>query len=396
MGVLTFIAFAFGRFQGGFVPWFLFYVSFILLLYVALVAFFALRNPEVERVLSASTATAGESLKVSIRYRIPAVIPPAWIWIRDVGDPKALTQEGFTTLVPGFSREGVLEYGLYNLPRGRHRFHSIEVRSGDLFGLVEKRWNFSRANEILVYPRTREIRSWHTVNDRNTGRSFATHRIGEDVTSVVGVRDYTDRDALSRIHWKASARGQGLKAKEFEHRITNDFMFVLDCHAAHFSGEGDPLFERAVSLTASLARFAVQRRFSAGVIAWGNRRLHLPPGRTPDHLSHLFEPLAVIQPQGQKRIADVLLNESVYLPQGTTVVLVTPRLGEAEGNAISQLVLRKIKVEVFRVVGDGPLPGGETGVPGFLDSLGVRVYPVRNDAFEHLTGGGADYGSGSA
>ena len=59
--VLLAASFAFGKFQGGFVPWFLFYVTLSLTLYVAAVALGALRKVEVARELSSKRLTAGET-----------------------------------------------------------------------------------------------------------------------------------------------------------------------------------------------------------------------------------------------------------------------------------------------------------------------------------------------
>lgn len=266
-------------------------------------------------------------------------------------------------------------------------FSGVEIKSGDVFGLVEKKWDISLLEEIVVYPRIREIRVWQPLNEQNTGRSTSTLRVGEDVTSVVGVREYSQRDPLSRIHWKATARGQGLKAKEFEHQVSNDFMFLLDCRDSSFAGKGDPLFERSVSLTASLARYAVSRRFSAGLIAWGNRRLHLPTGRSQEHLLRLFEPLAVIQPEGEIAVGELLLRESVHLPRGTTTVVITPGLTSSDVRAIGLLVLRKIKVEVFWVCHPDSWEEKERSAVGMLDSLGVRVHPVPHDDFGKITEG---------
>lgn len=392
---LTVITYAFGRFQGGFVPWFLFYASLVISVYLTSVVWFSLWEPEVERRLSGHRMTAGERLTVRLRYRRHAPLPPSWVYFEDEGDLKPKEGMGWLRF-PGWSRERVFDYVLRDLPRGRHRFQGVKIRSGDLFGLVEKRWDISLVDEIIVYPRIREIRVWHTVNEQNTGRSTPTLRVGEDVTSVVGVRDYSHRDPLSRIHWKATARGQGLKAKEFEHQVSNDFMFVLDCRDSSFEGKGDPLFERAVSLTATLAKFAVGRRFSSGLIAWGNQRLHLPLGRSQEHLLRLFDPLAVIQPEGKMAVGEILVQESAHLPRGTTTIVITPGLSLSDVQAIGQLMLKKIKVEVFWVCHSDALEREERLVLGMLDSLGVRVDLVPHDDFGKITEGGVSLGQGSA
>ncbi|MFS8612160.1 MAG: DUF58 domain-containing protein, partial [Planifilum fulgidum] len=246
--VLLAVSFAFGKFQGGFVPWFLFYVTLFLTLYAAAVALGALRKVVVARELSPKRLTAGETLHVTIRYRVLSHFPLSWLYFREECDLKHPRQGH---LIFGLRNAGEIKYSLPRMPRGMHLFEGIEVTAGDLFGFVKKRMFAGNREEVLVYPRVRPIRLWRTANDRNAGHSFSLDRISENVTSVVGVRDYVPGDRLHRIHWKATARGQGLKVKEFEHRTTNDFLFVLDRREWSYGGRRE-LFERAVSLTASL------------------------------------------------------------------------------------------------------------------------------------------------
>ena len=193
--------------------------------------------------------------------------------------------EAETLLFPSFSREGRHQYIIRYLPRGRHRFSQLELESGDLFGLVRMCDVVPIEDEVLVYPRVRSVHTWQTVNERNIGSSFAITRSDEEITSVVGVRDYTSGDRLNRIDWKATARGQGLKVKEFEHHVTNDLMLVLDQRQVAFDQEEESdRFERAVSLAASLAYYAIERRFTIGLVSCGIRRKVLSLGRSQNHL----------------------------------------------------------------------------------------------------------------
>src|SRR5690606_12040558 len=113
--VLLAASFAFGKFQGGFVPWFLFYVTLFLTLYAAAVALGALRKVEVARELSPKRLTAGETLHVTIRYRILSHFPLSWLYFREKSDLKHPRQGH---LVFGWRNAGEINYSLSRIPRG--------------------------------------------------------------------------------------------------------------------------------------------------------------------------------------------------------------------------------------------------------------------------------------
>lgn len=386
--VLLAASFAFGKFQGGFVPWFLFYVTLSLTLYVGAVALGALRKVVVARELSPKRLTAGETLHVTIRYRVLSHFPLSWLYFREKSDLKHPRQGH---LVFGWRNAGEINYSLSRIPRGRHLFEGIEVTAGDLFGFVKKRLSATDREEVLVYPRVRPIRLWQTANDRNAGHSFSMNRISENVTSVVGVRDYVPGDRLHRIHWKATARGQGLKVKEFEHRTTNDFLFVLDRREWSYGGRRE-LFERAVSLTASLIAYAIDRRFSTGLVSCGKKRAVFPLGRSQDHMLRLFEHLATVEADGKEPLSQTLLREAVYLPAGATLVIVTPLLDDPLSQALIQLAYRKVKVELLWIADPEDRPKADGRWLETLASLGIKTVRIADDNFDEALRGGISDG----
>jgi uncharacterized protein (DUF58 family) len=386
--VLLAASFAFGKFQGGFVPWFLFYVTLSLTLYVGAVALGALRKVVVARELSPKRLTAGETLHVTIRYRVLSHFPLSWLYFREKSDLKHPRQGH---LIFGLRNAGEIKYSLPRMPRGMHLFEGIEVTAGDLFGFVKKRLSATDREEVLVYPRVRPIRLWRTANDRNAGHSFSMNRISENVTSVVGVRDYVPGDRLHRIHWKATARGQGLKVKEFEHRTTNDFLFVLDRREWSYGGRRE-LFERAVSLTASLIAYAIDRRFSAGLVSCGKKRAVLPLGRSQDHMLRLFEHLATVEADGKEPLSQTVLREAVYLPAGATLVIVTPLLDDPLVQSVIQLAYRKVKVELFWIASPEERPKTDGRWLETLASLGIKTVRIADDNFDEALRGGISDG----
>lgn len=390
--LLTISAYAFARFQGGHVPWFLFYAILVITVYAGLVRLFGLSGAEITRHFSADRITQGERLRIQVFYRLYQPFPLSWLMVRHVGDSAVVLEQDRHVDFPGWKRHGSFESISFPLPRGRHRFGWVEMSSGDLFGFVEKRITLRETKEVLVYPRIRPIRSWSTYNMRNAGQSLSTLRSGEDITAVVGVRDYSNRDRLSRIHWKASARGQGLKVKEFEQHITNDFLFVLDCWKGSGQSEETVQFERAVSLTASLIQHALERRFRAGLLTNGHNPGSLPIGRGQEHLLRLCEYLAEVQRDGDNPLNEQLARQAPRLSRGSTVVLVVTRLGEELQQAVAHLSHFSIKVECCWVRDEKSLTRLETACYAQLRQWGVPCISVTHDDFDEIFRGGGFHG----
>lgn len=388
--LLLMAAFVFGKVQGGFVPWFLFYAFLTIALYEVIVFICVLRGVEVERELSHVRLNAGAMLEVRVKLRRPPYFPVPWMWVEDHVPVtlNAPSQAGAKLLFPWFKREMTYSYECDQLQRGRHKWQRITIQSGDIFGFIQREKYVDVIDEVLVYPKVREIPKWHTLNERNPGASYALNRVSEDRTSVIGVRDYMHGDRLSQIHWKATAKGMGLKTKEFELQTSNDFMFFLDRRTLHYGMERHPLFERAVSLTASLSRYALNRRFTAGLVSYGKDRYVLPPARHPDTLITIYEHLAEVRADSPFPFHKTLLREAVYVPNGTTVVCVTPQVDADVAGAVSQLHERRIKVEVFWLSPTQDDSRIELSRLRSLEQLGIPVRRVYDDRFEAIVRGG--------
>lgn len=393
---LLVITFANGQFQGGFVPWFLFYVSLLLAAYEWLTARRALRETSSVRTLSSHKLSAGQTLDVDVLVTVGGRWPLPWMVVEDALPTRLLLQSGTNRELhfPGFHRKLRLSYSLPNMPRGKFVLGDTWLVTGDLFGLTRKEAVHRRIDEVTVYPRVIPITHWHTVNKFNTGNSYAQNRMSEDSSNVIGVRDYAPGDRLSRIHWRASARTGQLKTKEFELHVTNDLMFVLNCAEQAYVGVSSQLFELAVTTTASLAKYAVARKYSVGLAAYGRERMTIPQSRNLEQYMRIIEHLAIVQADGADEFHDSILREVNYLSRGSTVVMVTPVLDDKLINLIGLLEHRKLKTELFYVVGGRPLDEADHARIGKMATFGAHTYILRDEnELDDVLRGAASYAS---
>jgi uncharacterized protein (DUF58 family) len=389
--ILLLSAYVFGKFQGGFVSWFLFYSFLPIALFSLLQFIFSFRHVTIERVVDKKKYTAGDNVAITIRMKNPFRFPLIFLVLKDGVDNRLMLEKtvGNTKVAyPGFKKECEIHYEIKNIPRGVYRWDEITLQTGDLFGFIKREKKYNESDEIVVYPRYQEIRSWRTFNEKNIGTSYSTNRQDEDVSAVMGIRDYAPGDRLSTIHWKASARTGTLKTKEFEHQVTNDFMFFIDREVAAYGDEEHPLFEKAVSLTASLVRYSLQHHFSSGLVSYGNQPTVMSMSRDQEQLYRIFEHLARIKADTTLSFVKTILKEVVYLPTGTTVVLISPRLTKKLAMVMGDLSYRKIKVEFFWLKADQDTTEAEKKNLILLDQLQVSYHVMAEDNFSDALSGG--------
>lgn len=390
--------FAYGKFQGGYASWFMFYSAVLLCAYVTLTARFALRSAESTRRLSSHKLTAGQSLDVQVMLHIDGRWPLPYVLLEDSLPTRLLLQSGSSRELhfPGFQRKLALLYTLPNMPRGKYTLGDTHILTGDIFGLVKKELIHRRTDDVTVYPKVVPIKYWHTVNQFNTGNSYAQNRMSEDSSNVIGVRDYSPGDRLSRIHWRATARTGQLKTKEFELHVTNDLMFFLNRAEQAYLGGSNQLFEMAVTTCASLAKYASSKKYSVGLVSYGQEKMTIPQSRNFEQYMRIIEHLAIVQPDAANDFHEVILREVNYLSRGSTAVLITPVVDDQLVNLIGFLEYRKIKAELFFLVGGRGLTEGDQERIGKLAAFGVQTYIVRDEnELEDVVRGPMNYASNS-
>ena len=104
---------------------------------------------------------------------------------------------------------------------------------------------------------------------------------------MIYMRKFRDGDDRKKIHWKALAKTAVLMVKEYSEYETTKITLVLD----NSKPEDFDLFEKAVSITASLARFYLDNGSFVRIVA---RREIVPYGYGYDHLLRILDMLSVI------------------------------------------------------------------------------------------------------
>ncbi len=216
--------------------------------------------------------------------------------------------------------------------RGLYGRRSFTAQSGFPFILLAGRKEMEVGGEVLVYPALRDVED--VVPDGwggEQGDAVRTAGAGEEIYSI---REFRHGDDLRRIHWKASAKVSDLMVKEYaEHRLRRTTIIFdnMGKGGRRANEEGDEVFEKAVSLAASLARYFIYRGNLVRIVS---ARKVIPFGSGDEQLFKVLDILAVVSEEDRWESPLPVEGEGLIV-----TVLVSSRPSSADLVAISDLVV---------------------------------------------------------
>jgi uncharacterized protein (DUF58 family) len=257
-------------------------------------------------------------------------------------------------------------YVLQASQRGLYGLGPTRMISGDVFGLFQAERVIQEQDFLVVYPRIYSLPELGLPSKEPFGDTRARRRLFQDPSRTMGARDLRPGDSFRHVHWPATARRQQLQARVYEPTTTLTAVIGLNVATLARPWEGilEDLLERAISVAGSLAAYAVEQRYSVGLIANGavprsDRSIRIQPGRSLDQLTRILELLAALTGYVTTPMGQFLLRESPRMPWGATFVVVTPIMTEELLAAIDQLRLAGRQMVLVAMTQEPPsiLPG---------------------------------------
>ena len=304
---------------------------------------YALSRLEYSRKLSTNRAFWGEEVNLEISIANRKILPLPWVRVEDELDEGLTLLAGKTSpshkpsrvvlqnLFPlGWYRRITHVYPMRCLHRGYFSFGPAKIRSGDHFGLNEREKEIQDLTYLMVYPKVVPLNELGIPSRDPFGDIRLRSHVFQDPVRAVGTRDYAYGDPLKHIHWKTTARVRKLQSKVFEHTTTMDMAIFLDVRTLEppYWGEVPQLLETAVIAAASIASYAIDHGYRAGLFVnqsyrYSNHPMRLPPSSHPDQFLHILEALAQVISPEMLSIDRLVRREGFNLPWVSTMVVVT-------------------------------------------------------------------------
>ncbi|OPY91138.1 MAG: hypothetical protein A4E73_02178 [Syntrophaceae bacterium PtaU1.Bin231] len=331
------------------------------------------------RTLERRRAFPGEEISMEISLRNGKWLALPWVRLENpIPGELRSSAEG---AVSSSGRQDAVEVSLFLPGRNRARWTyrmlcrrrgfyplgNLRVTSGDIFGLYTASLEFPAAETVLVYPRLLPLAKLPLPALQMLGDEKTERRICTDPTRPFGIRDHIPSDGLRHIHWKASARGQGLKRKIFEPTTTKKIALFFDVESF---GSGEAFraeaFELGISTVATVAFHAGKSEAQPGLYANTRsadtgRPIAVPPSGSRSQLVEILESLAKATPRASGSLDTLLSAAARTLPSGSCFVLVTGSSADIPQATLADLKARGYRITMVPVEGKTQPPSGATG-----------------------------------
>ncbi len=327
-------------------------------------------------------AFPGDRVTVDLTVQNAGWLPVPWLEVHE-SLPVRLT-------VPPFHREVIslgprerhhFAYTLNCRQRGYYPIGPLMMETGDLLGLARHTLTRVAPEHIIVYPRVIPLQRLGLPTRSPLVALPARSHLFEDPARVMGVRDYQRGDSPRRIHWTATASTGRLLVKRYQPAIARETLICLDLDRNDYGQrQRYTATELAIVVAASIANHIVVREgLPAGLATEAQdplldrqARFFLPPRSERAHLMSLLEVLARVQITSAAPFVNLLRRESVNLPWGATLAVITGR--ESEPLFDTLVYLRRAGFAVALILVRSPPPSAELQKRAAL--LGVPTHRV--------------------
>lgn len=320
--LILIFTFSFAMFQGGFVSWFIFYMTLPFLLYSLSMSLYPIQDIQLAREVHTAQIRKGGNFSATIHVQRKFRFPLLYMVMSEETHSPLLKNRADGSyqkmLVPGFRKSYSWSYEIPDMPRGEHILEGIEVEIADFFGWVKKTRLIPLQQRVLVYPNIVDIAYRPMEAKYDHGSMAAPFTLVKDTTMATGIRDYHPGDRVSWIHWKSFARTQTMRTKEFEDRQSQDLLLVDD------RAPSDK-FEIQVELVASIIQSIIGANSSVAYLSVGKTRNYFPVIQTEEQLQRVMYHLAKVQPDLEKPVEQAV-NRDLQEIRASSLLYVTSRL----------------------------------------------------------------------
>ena len=190
-------------------------------------------------------------------------------------------------------RSSVTQHVEITFPRrGRYTQEGFRVSTKFPFGLLRKAHEVASKQEILVLPDVQPTEEFYEILPLIGGdiESMSKGR-GHDLYAI---RDYVESDSARHVDWKATAKAQQLKVREYTREDERRLVLVFDASLPIIDEKSLAQFEKGINFCACLAWHFYEIDAQMQFIANGFETPMAPAG---DIIYPVLETLALVEPK---------------------------------------------------------------------------------------------------
>jgi uncharacterized protein (DUF58 family) len=220
------------------------------------------------------------NISVGIIDEIPFQFQKRDIWFKTILTPR---------------QHKLISYLLRPTKRGEYEFGDIRIYVKSPLGIIRRRYNFSQAETLPVYPSFLQMRKYELMAISNRLSEIGVkkiRRLGHSL-EFEQVKNYVAGDDYRTVNWKATARRGDLMTNVYTDEKSQHVYCVIDkSRAMQMPFEGLSLLDYAINASLVLSNVALLKEDKAGLITIAEKiGAVVPADRRPIQLNRILEVL---------------------------------------------------------------------------------------------------------
>ena len=325
----------------------------------------ALKDVEYTCSFSKNEVMEGESIELVETLSNRKFLPIPWIkaelttskWLEFAQRKSVITGE--TRYVPSIFmlksfQKIVRRWRVDCVKRGEFRLNRVDLVTNDLFGGSRIDSTVHISETVTVLPRPADLESAFISNRHLTGDTVTKRRLVEDPFLISGVREYTDRDSMNKIHWGLTARQGQIMVRNNDYTTSQTLAVLLNVQSMaseHGKVVNAAVVEEGIRVCAGLLEQAgaqgIPMRFGTNTSVTGKRETILTQeGTSGEYTMELMRLLSRLPLESTEEIGTFLEGVEGSL-NSSDIALVTAFLNEDILNFYNRMSSLQVNVVLY-------------------------------------------------
>ncbi len=247
-----------------------------------------------------------------------------------------------------------ISYPIRPVIRGSFAFGKIRLFISSFIGLISRRINFDREQEVPVYPSIVQMKQYSLkAFDRNphTDGLKLMRRIGHSY-EFEQIKNYVAGDDPRSINWKASSRQGKLMVNQYEEERAQNIYSIIDkSRSMRMPFEGLSLMDYAINTSLAISNVALQKHDRAGLLTFSDKLgASIKADRRSNQLNKILTALYREKEQPFEANFELLYQSTRKLIKGRSLIMLYTNFESSYALDRVLPILRRINTQHLLVV----------------------------------------------
>ena len=366
-------------FVGGVMPYFIFYVFLLTLLFPVFHNLVVLGGLKGTVQMPKDSLYIGDQINLGYRLENRSIFYVPFLEVQSaiskrltgkIDPPEITSMESKSDFVRGQS--------ITLKRRGYYELGDIEIVLRDVFRLFSFKKRIATEGALLVYPEVINLSSFEITASQQLGELRVFDPAFEDKSRIASLRGYQEGDSMKRVHWSMTAKKGDIIVKNYENRGDTHVALIVDNEIHHYLRDEDRRLEdKVVDAALCMTNYCLTHNIKMTLDTQrGEFPLHIT-GHQKSDLKPFLEAFALFQGNGKQDFKAFMIPRLNTIPKGSTVIVVTPNLNKEMGAQGIQLKMNNLN-PLFMVITD------KKNKNGFVDPQVEKKLKQENISLYHI------------